>query len=351
MFEGFARWRSTCVAMVLGFAGGITPALAQAPQPKPLDPPQSVRVAYVPIMKFATAYVAESRGLFKKYGLDVKLDSVKSGTEAIAFLDKGSVDVGGISIVASLWSAWNRGLDIRVIAPGALDPMKDGPTKLIVRKDLMESGAVKSVADLKGKRIAAAGGPGSGGEYFVSKALESAKLTLRDAQLLNVGNADMPAAMEAKSVDAVLTSSPYSDQILKAGTGKLLMQDITPGLMTVAFVASGKFIKDRPEVAERFVLAMTEAARLMQGADFLAQPNMDGYLKYTASTPEAIKNGGSVIFDPNMAIPTSGLADIERVHRENGRTEYDKPLDMAKVVDERFVAKAIEILGKAAPAK
>ena len=45
------------------------------------------------------------------------------------------------------------------------------------------------------------------------------------------------------------------------------------------------------------------------------------------------------------------LADIERVHRENGRTEYDKPLDMAKVVDDRFVAKAIAVLGKAAPAK
>ncbi|CAM5767399.1 ABC transporter substrate-binding protein [Bosea minatitlanensis] len=351
MFEGLARWRSVCAAVILGLAGTNAPALAQAPAPKPLDPPQAVRVAYVPIMKFATAFVAESRGLFKKYGLNVQLDSVKSGTEAIAFLDKGSVDVGGIAIVASLWSAWNRGLDIRVIAPGALDPMTDGPTKLIVRTDLMESGAIKSVADLKGKRIAAAGGPGSGGEYFVTKALESARLSLRDVQLLNIGNGDMPAAMEAKSVDAVLTSSPYSDQIFKAGTGKLLAQDFTPGLMTVVFVGSGKFLKERPEAAERFVLAMTEAARLMQGPDFLAQPNMDGYLKYTASTPEAVRNGGALIYDPNMAIPTAGLADIERVHRENGRTEYDKPLDMAKVVDERFVAKAIAVLGKAAPAK
>ncbi|MCO5091200.1 ABC transporter substrate-binding protein [Bosea sp. (in: a-proteobacteria)] len=351
MLEGFARWRSACAAMIIGLAGAAAPALAQAPSLKPLDPPQTVRVAYVPIMKFATAYVAEARGLFKKYGLDVKLESVKSGTEAIAFLDKGSVDVGGIAIVASLWSAWNRGLDIRVIAPGGLDPMTNGPTKLIVRNDLMESGAIKSVADLKGKRIAAAGGPGSGGEYFVTKALESAGLTLRDVQLLNIGNGDMPAAMEAKSVDAVLTSSPYSDQILKAGNGKLLAQDFTPGLMTVVFVGSGKFLKERPEVAERFVLAMAEAARLMQGADFLAQANIDGYLKYTASTAEAIRNSGAVPFDPNMSIPTAGLADIERVHRENGRTEYDKPLDMAKVVDERFVAKAIEVLGKTAPAK
>ena len=91
--------------------------------------------------------------------------------------------------------------------------------------------------------------------------------------------------------------------------------------------------------------------RLMQGADYLSQANMDAYLKFTASTPEAIKGGGAIVFDPNMAIPTSGLADIERVHRENGRTEYEKPLDMAKVVDERFVSKAIETLGKTAPAK
>lgn len=347
----FTRWRRFwAAASLICLAGGIAPAVAQAPVLAPLNPPQTVKVAYVPIMKFATAYVAQSRGLFQKYGLDVKMETVKSGTEAIAFLDKGTVDAGGISIVASLWTAWNRGLDIRVIAPGALDPMKDGPTKLIVRKDLVDSGAVKSIADLKGKRIAAAGGPGSGGEYFVSKALEQAKLTIRDVQLLNVGNADMPAAIEAKSVDAVLLSSPYSDQIVKAGTGVLLVQDITPGLMTVAFVGSGKFVKERPEAAERFVLAMTEAARLMQGADYLSQANVDAYLKHNPTTVEAIRSGSPGIYDPNMAIPFDGLADLERVHRENGRTEYDKPLDLAKVIDARFVNKAVELLGKA-PAK
>src|SRR5688572_10007251 len=93
-------------------AAGVAAALALAParaaDVAPLTPPVDVKVAYVPIMKFATAYVAEGRGIFEKYGLKVRLERVKSGTEAIAFLDKGSVDVGGISIVASLWAAWNR---------------------------------------------------------------------------------------------------------------------------------------------------------------------------------------------------------------------------------------------------
>ena len=71
---------------------------------KPLNPPEKVTVAYVPIMKFATMYVAQSRKLFEKYGLDVTLRRVKSGTEAIAFLSEGKIDVGGIAIVTSLWN-------------------------------------------------------------------------------------------------------------------------------------------------------------------------------------------------------------------------------------------------------
>lgn len=336
--------RAAAAAMILG--GVMTAWSAGAADLAPLDPPQTVKIAYVPIMKFATAYVADGRGIFKKYGLDVEFERVKSGTEAIAFLDKGTVDVGGISIVASLWSAWNRGLDIRVIAPGALDPMENGPTKLLVRKDLSESGAVKTIADLKGKRIGAAGGPGSGGEYFVSKALEKANLTIRDVELINIGNADMPASIEAKAVDAVLLSSPFSDQVLGAGNGVVLAQDITPGLMTVGFVASGKFISERPQVAERFVLALAEAARLMQGADYLSQENIDAYLKHTASTEEALRKGTAVIYDPNVQIPVDGLSDMERVHRENGRTEYENPLDLSKVIDETFTKKAVETLGK-----
>ena len=97
---------------------------ARAAGPAPLNPSQKVKIAYVPIMKFATAYVAAGRGLFKKYGLDVEFEKVKSGTEAIAFLQQGTVDVGGIAIVTSLWNSWNRGLDIRIIAPGGLEPLK-----------------------------------------------------------------------------------------------------------------------------------------------------------------------------------------------------------------------------------
>lgn len=336
--------RAAAAALITLSLGGAAMA---AEAPAPLDPPQKVKVAYVPIMKFATLYVAASRGIFKKYGLDVDIERVKSGTEAIAFLTQGSIDVGGIAIVTSLWNGWNRGMDIRIIAPGALEPFENSPTKLVVRKALKESGQVKDIADLKGMKVAVAGGPGSGGEYLLAKALERAKMTIRDVQAISLGNADMPPAFENGSIDAAILGSPYADQVIESGTGVELAGDLTPGLMTVAFVGSGKFVKEQPEVAQRFVLALTEAARMMQGNDYLAQANIDAYLTYTNSTEQALRKGSPVVYDPNMAIPVDGLADVERVHRENGRTDYADPLDISNVVDDRFAAQALDVLGPA----
>lgn len=337
--------RRKCLALFAGaIMAGATATTASAKDPAPLDPPQKVTVAYVPIMKFAPLYVAADRGIFKKYGLDVDVEKVKSGTEAIAFLSKGTVDVGGIAIVTSLWNSWNRGLDIRIIAPGGREPMKGSTTELLLST---KAKGIKTIADLKGRKIGAAGGPGSGAEYLVAKALERAHLTIRDVDLENIGNPDIPAALKSGAVDAALAAPPYSVQALKAGDATVLATDLTPGLMTVAFVGSGKFIKERPQVAERFVLALMEASRMMQGKDYYSAPNMDAYMKYTTSTEAALKAAKPAVYDPNMIIPLKGLADVERVHREDGRTDYTTPIDLKKVVDTKFVDEALADLGKA----
>jgi len=326
----------------------IPPMVAGGAQehPAPLSPKQPVVAAYVPIMKFATLYVAKVRGLFDKHGLDVKVERVKSGTEVIAFLTQGKVDVGGIAIVASTWNGWAKGMDMRIIAPGALEPTTGSPTKLLVRKDLRESGKVRQVADLRGLKLAMAGGPGSGGEYLAAKALERGKLTIRDVQALNLGNADMPAAFATRSIEAGILGSPYADQALAAGTAVPLAEDLTPGAMTVAFVSSGKLLKERPEVAKRFVLALMEAARLMQGGDYLAAENLKAYLAHVNTTEQALRAGDPVIYDPNQTISLDGLRDVERVHRENGRTEYKTLFDPQGVTDTSLVDWARSVLGR-----
>lgn len=316
-----------------------------AAQPAPLNPPERVVVAYVPIMKFATLYVAAERGIFAAHGLDVEINRVASGTEAIAFLEQGQIDVGGIAIVTSLWNGWNQGLDIRIIAPGGLEPFEGSPTALLVNSDLYESGLVTEVEHLSGLNIAVAGGPGSGGEYLAAKALERGDLTIFDVNLLNLANPDIPAAFAGRAIDAGILGSPYAQQVVEDGTAVVLATDLTPGAMTVAFVGSDNFVSNRPEVAQRFALALLEAARLMQGDEFLSEENVDAYLTYVSATPEAIQGDALLVFDPNQNIPVHDLADVETTHRLNGRTEYTEPLDLSAVVDTSFVEWALEVAG------
>lgn len=325
------------LALFVGAAAAQTAA-------EPLSPRETVRIAYVPITKFGTLYVAAERGLFDAYGLDVQIDRVASGTEAIAFLEQGQIDVGGIAIVVSLWNGWSQGLDLRVIAPGGLEPFEGSPTKLMLRSDLV--GEVETIADLAGRTVAVAGGPGSGGEYLAAKALERGGLTIFDVNLINVGNPDMPLSFETGAIDAGILGAPFAGQAEATGAAVAFAEDLTPGLMTVAFVGSGRFVEERPEVARRFALALLEASRLMQGDELFSPENLDAFLTYLpGTTAEALQSGAPVVYDPNQEIPVEGLADVERVHRENGRTAYETPIDLADVVELSFMAWALEQLG------
>src|SRR5690625_7063652 len=95
----------------LALAAALLAGSLATAQVEPLDPPERVSVAYVPIMKFAPLYVAAERGLFGELGLDVEINRVAAGTEAIALLTDGQSDVGGSASVTSLWNRGRQGLE------------------------------------------------------------------------------------------------------------------------------------------------------------------------------------------------------------------------------------------------
>jgi NitT/TauT family transport system substrate-binding protein len=308
-----------------------------------------VKVAYVAIMNFAPLYIAIGRDFMKGQNIEVEMEKVASGTEAMAFLAQGSLDAGGVGITAATFNAFNKGFDLRIVASAALQPQKEGPTIIIVRKDLKDSGKVKSIADLKNMKIAIAGGPGTTGAYFVAKGLKEVGLTVKDIEIVNLGNPDMPLAFEKASVDAALVGPPYSDQIIAGGKGVLLAQDMAPGAMTTVFMYSGKFIKERTDVAKRFMIALVKGSRAMQGDTYLDPANLKAYLKYVTSTEEAIRKSKPQVYDPNLKVYIDSIKNMEEVFRWAAWTNYTTVIPQERMADPSFADLAVKVLGPPKP--
>lgn len=314
-----------------------------------LAAPDKVKVAYVAIMNFAPLYVAIDRGFMSEQNIEVEMQKVASGADAMAFLAQGTLDVGGIGIGASTFNAFSKGFDLRIVASAAIQPTQGGPTIIIVRKELRDSGKVKSIADLKGMKVAIAGGAGTTGAYFVAKVLRETGLTIKDIEIINLANPDMPMAMEKGAVDAALVGPPYSDQIIAGGKGVLLAQDMAPNAMTTVFMYSGKFIKERPEVARRFMIALVKGSRAMQGNKYLDPANIKAYLKYVTSTEDAIRKGRPQVYDPDLKVYIDSIKNMEEVYRWAGWTAYTTEIPQDKMADPSFVEYAVKVLGPYKP--
>jgi len=337
--------RSFVIVLILTLIGLTSGVMAPAVS----GASDKVKVAYVAIMNFAPLYVAIDRGFMNEQNIEVDMEKVASGSDAMAFLAQGTLDAGGIGIGASTFNAFNKGFDLRIVGSAAIQPAKGGATIIIVHKDLKDPGKVKSIADLKGRKVAIAGGPATTGAYFVAKALKEAGLTVKDIEIVNLANPDMPLAMEKAAVDAALVGPPYSDQIIAGGKGVLLAQDMAPNAMTTVFMYSGKLIKEHPDIAKRFMVALIKGSRAMQGNKYLDPANMKAYLKYVTSTEDAIRKGAPQVYDPDLKVYIDSIKNMEEVFRWAGWTTYTTEIPQDKMADSSFVENAVKVLGPFKP--
>ena len=76
---------------------------------------QDVTVGIVQLPIFAPIYVAEAKGYFEDEGIDVNLENVKSGQDAIPLAASGQIDVVAAGFAAGFFSAIDTGLEVTVV--------------------------------------------------------------------------------------------------------------------------------------------------------------------------------------------------------------------------------------------
>jgi NitT/TauT family transport system substrate-binding protein len=240
----------------------------------------------------------------------------------------------------ALFNAVDRGLDIRVVGSMGAQPRQGRPTALMVRKDLLSGGQVKEMRDLKGRKVAIAGGNGSTGAYLLATKLRDGGLSLGDVEIVNLAFADQVQAFKQGAIDAAIPPAPFTEQIRQDGTADYFGGPFTPGSSSVGIVYGPTLLKDRPEVGRRLMAALVRGSQAIQGEAIKREEHLAIFSKYTRIPVETLKSMDPYDFAPDLAPNVQSLMDMQQVFITEGQLKLTAPLPPERWADDSFVKAA-----------
>ena len=256
----------------------------------------------------APAWIAHEAGIFRKYGLDVQLIFVESGSRTVQTLISGDVvaaQVAGPSVIQSNL----QGSGVVMIA-GILNTMD---YKLIVSRDITRPD------QLKGKTVEVSR-IGSSSDFATRYALEKYGLVPdKDVAILQIGS--QPArlsALETGKIHGVMIAIPLTAKAAKMGYNTLAdLQMLGLEYQHTGVAVSQNMIKTQPELVRNVLKAFVEAIHYMKTHRKEAIAILTKYLK--SDDPEAVveayeATGQALI--PEKPYPT--LKGIQIMLREMG---------------------------------
>jgi len=191
------------VVWELRITASAAPPASAAPTPRPA----TVKFGNVSSVGFGGAYLAVEKGYFKEENLAVEVIEFRTTAEVVAPLGTGQLDVAGLPLSVPLLTASDRGIELRVVAGASLNTQGFNNTWIVLRKDLADSGRVKTPADLKGMKVAIPS-LGSLGEQTVQIMLEQAGLKPDDVEVIVLPFAEQAAAFGNKAIAASFSNEP-----------------------------------------------------------------------------------------------------------------------------------------------
>jgi NitT/TauT family transport system substrate-binding protein len=238
----------------------FAPAVARAAATK-------VTLGIVNTVSDAPYFIADARGFFRDEGLDVDIASFPSGAKMISSLSIGDLDVSGGAVSAGLYNANEREIAIKIVADKARNGPGYGFQSLLVRADLIDSGAFKSLADLKGRKLSVPAIGSAGEQSTLNEACKKAGIAFEDVERVYISTADMIAAMANKAIDATFIAEPIVSIAEKRNIARRFMtiDEIYPNQQAAVTTFGALFVKKK-EVAEAFMRAYLRALHVYNDA-------------------------------------------------------------------------------------
>jgi NitT/TauT family transport system substrate-binding protein len=224
--------------------------------PKLLFAAGQVTLGVVNWIGYGPIYCAAANGDYKKYGADVRLVTFSDNSLMSGALQGGEIDSSTLTYDQVIMAS-ARGWPLKVVMP--LDYSVGGDA-------IVSSAAIRTVKDLKGRRVAFQ--PLSPSDFLLGYALAQAGLSQKDIRAVNSTPEGVVSVMATGAVDAGVTYQPSVSAILGLGGGKLyhvlLSSREARGMITDVLVVKESTIVKNPKFVAALVRGTLDGLAFMR---------------------------------------------------------------------------------------
>jgi sulfonate transport system substrate-binding protein len=176
-------------------------------------------------------------------GFDVDWLEFAAGPQQLEALNAGSLDIA-LTAESPVIFAQAAGAPVAYL-------LTTGPSGKAVSLLVPADSTAKSMADLKGKRVACQ--KASIGHYLLVRALDDVGLTTRDVEWVFLPPPDASVAFSQKKVDAWFNWEPFVARAVENGVGRVLMDGERLKDSGSFYTTSRPFADAHPEILRAFV--------------------------------------------------------------------------------------------------
>jgi NitT/TauT family transport system substrate-binding protein len=280
--------------------------------------------------------VAQDKELFNNHKVNVNTQWFENYNDSIAALNANKIDANSQTLADTI-SSVAKGEDLVVVLT---NDNSTGNDKIVISEQ------IKSIKDLKGKKVAAE--EGTVDHFLLVQALQRAGMSIKDIQFVPMETSKAADAFVTGKVDAAAIFAPFTTKALKRpGSRELFSSKDFPGSISDHLVFKRKFVKEHPEKVQAIVNSWFDTLKFISSginrndADLImakrAGVTMAEYKDYLDGTKifdvedniEAFKSGKDTTYLPQAAAETSKFL------LENGLIK--SKVDTSKLFDDRFV--------------
>lgn len=294
-------------------------------------------------------FVGMEKGFFAQERIEIDPVFFRSGAELVPALSTGQIDLAATSPGAALYNALGQGVAAKIVGDYfVLSPEQPGgdPNAVTVRKDHIDSGRVKTPADVKGMTMAITA-RGQVTDLTAGLFLQKAGLTEKDVRIVTMPYPDMLAAFQGKAIDLAVAIDPQITIAEEQGIAKrfLKLSDLMPGLNLGVIMYGDRLAQKDRDLGMRFMTAyhrgnLYERRRLAEpgGRAEIAQI----FQKYfPVQNPALYEKVGLGVGKESMAVNVDGTYGLRwQMQQYKDRGLLLNPPDLAKIVDNSFAEAA-----------